>query len=272
MDPLGNHNHNHKPYCSSFTVSEEEFKVFHRIDREVYRTLTMDLKRDPSECMQVMGMWLWLERIGFRNVVYKIFSLPTPLVNDLAEETLTCLNAMLPSSLERDMDSIPLLQSVLDKDISLQFLHQHHADAVQGVAKMVQEVCIRAFSDIKMMVMQQQHRVENRNNGGSGGGEVVPAEARTMFVTFSKGYRVAERELRDFLTMAYGDCIEALYMQEVQHPNHQPLFARIVFRKPSTIDVVLRGATKVKFSINGKDVWARKFVPKNSTSSLNIRI
>ncbi|QHO50130.1 uncharacterized protein DS421_1g19980 [Arachis hypogaea] len=203
---------------------------------------------------------------------YKILSLPTPLVNDIAEETLTCLNAMLSSSLEGGMDSIPLLQSVLDKDISLQFLHQHHADAVQGVAKMVQEVCIRAFSDIKMMVMQQQHRVENRNNGGSGGGEVVPAEARTMFVTFSKGYRVAERELREFLTMAYGDCIEALYMQEVQHPNHQPLFARIVFRKASTIDVVLRGATKVKFSINGKDVWARKFVPKNSTSSLNIRI
>ncbi|RYR68075.1 hypothetical protein Ahy_A03g014536 isoform C [Arachis hypogaea] len=57
-------------------------------------------------------------------------------------------------------------------------------------------------------------------------------------------YRVEEREVREFLTMAYGDCIEALYMKEVQHPNHQSLFARIVFRRASTINVMLKGATK----------------------------
>ncbi|MED6192979.1 hypothetical protein PIB30_014967 [Stylosanthes scabra] len=272
MDPLQNQN----PSSSFvFSLSEEEFIVFHKMDRELYRTLIMNLKRDPSECMQVMGMWLWLERIGFRNVVTNILSLPCLLINDVADETLACLNVILPSSSSltsssmEGMDTIPLLQSILDKDISLHFFHQNRAEALQGVAKVVQEVCVRAFSDIMASKIAEK---KMNNNNNSGGGEAVPAEQRTMFVTFSKGYKVEEREVREFLTMAYGDCIEALYMQEVQHPNEQSLFARVVFRKASTIDVMLKGASKVKFTINGKHVCARKFVPKTSTSTSGTRV
>ncbi|OMO91801.1 hypothetical protein COLO4_18099 [Corchorus olitorius] len=89
----------------------------------------------------------------------------------------------------------------------------------------------------------------------------VPPDDRTMFVTFSKGYPVYEWEVREFFGRAYGDCIESLHMQEVQ-PNQQSLFARIVFHSVSSIEMILNGMSKVKFTINGKHVWARKFVPK----------
>lgn len=91
----------------------------------------------------------------------------------------------------------------------------------------------------------------------------VPAEERTMFVTFSKGYPVSEWEVTNFLTTNYGDCIESFYMQnEVGVPNNHPLFARVVFFSPLTIDRILDGATRAKFSINGRHVWMRKFVPQ----------
>ncbi|XP_030530431.2 uncharacterized protein LOC115740920 [Rhodamnia argentea] len=93
----------------------------------------------------------------------------------------------------------------------------------------------------------------------------VPPDDRTLFVTFSKGYPVHEWEVVEFLTRAFGDCVEALHMQEVQ-TGEQPLFARVVFQSASTIDQVLGTSGKAKFIINGKHVWARKFVPKRNHS------
>ncbi|MFS7964620.1 hypothetical protein Hanom_Chr08g00752471 [Helianthus anomalus] len=62
----------------------------------------------------------------------------------------------------------------------------------------------------------------------------------------------------------FGDIIQSLHMQPVE-AGTQPLFARIVVRNPSSLKAVigkdgLQG--KSKYVINGKHVWARKFVPR----------
>ncbi|KAL9684092.1 hypothetical protein QQ045_021524 [Rhodiola kirilowii] len=95
---------------------------------------------------------------------------------------------------------------------------------------------------------------------------LVPAEQRTLFVTFSKGYRVNEPELRAFITHWFGNCIESVYMQETQG-GEQPLYARIAFFSPETIEIILNGCEKNKFTINGKHVWVRKFIPKNQRTN-----
>ncbi|KAL3579272.1 hypothetical protein D5086_020776 [Populus alba] len=43
-------------------VSPEEFKIFHTIDRTLYTRLVVNLNRDPADSMQVMALWIWLER------------------------------------------------------------------------------------------------------------------------------------------------------------------------------------------------------------------
>uniref|UniRef100_A0A7N0UVD9 RRM domain-containing protein n=1 Tax=Kalanchoe fedtschenkoi TaxID=63787 RepID=A0A7N0UVD9_KALFE len=97
----------------------------------------------------------------------------------------------------------------------------------------------------------------------------LPPEQRTLFVTFSKGYRVNEYELREFITLCFGNCIETLSMQET-HGDEQPLYARVVFYRPETTNIVLNGEEKAKFTINGKHVWARKFVPRNPRSFFHL--
>lgn len=64
--------------------------------------------------------------------------------------------------------------------------------------------------------------------------------------------------------------IEEVYMQEVEM-TEQPLYARLVVRWNAVhlIDRVLEGRVKVKFSINGKHVWARKYVRKTTKSPPN---
>ncbi|CAH1425220.1 unnamed protein product [Lactuca virosa] len=92
--------------------------------------------------------------------------------------------------------------------------------------------------------------------------EEVPPENRTIFLTFSKGYPISENEVKLYFTRIFGDFIESIYMQPVAGEN-QPLFARIVARSPSMVRAVVErdGADgRSKYYINGKHVWARKFV------------
>ncbi|KAJ0090274.1 hypothetical protein Patl1_13588 [Pistacia atlantica] len=277
-------------------VSQEEFKIFHEIDRELYTILAINLWRDPVDSMQIMALWLWLERTGFNNVVKKILSLPYTLINELADEAVICLNCInndhSPCSSENN--DIPLMQCLMEKEISLRFFYDNRLNAIQGVAKIASDVCIRAVTDImqqavernasqsladsqKMMAQSFQKSLvqpgfqvrfcPNEMVQSWTQQNEVPADDRTMFVTFSKGYPVLEREVREFFTSAYGDCIESLHMQEVQS-TEQSLFARIVFHSASSINVILNGMGKAKFTINGKHVWARKFIPKRPKSLL----
>ncbi|KAL5768520.1 hypothetical protein ACOSP7_015065 [Xanthoceras sorbifolium] len=275
---------------SFFFVSNEEFKAFHTIDRELYTLLVITLMRDPVEAIQIMALWLWLERTGFKYVVKKILSLPTMLINELADEAITCLNCINNDHFAglSDANDIPLMQCLMEKEISLRFVHDYRLSATQGVARIVNEVCIRALTDIMQLAIQRnaaQSLADNQKMMAHSfqpplyhlgvpqqmvqpqiqENAEVPPDARTMFLTFSKGYPVLEREVREFFRRGYGDCIESLHMQEVQ-PNEQSLFARIIFCSASTIDVILNGVAKAKFTINGKHVWARKFVPKRPKS------
>ena len=284
-------------HSSSSFLSQEEFNAFHKIDRKLYSLLVINLWRDPVESMQVMALWLWLEHMGFDNVVYKILLLPYILVNELADEAIIYLNCIHTNQISSSFDNndIPLIQSLMEKKISLHFFLENQLNGVVGIAKIVNEVCITALSDIMQQAVERnasQSVAESQmvlsppthhslvHHGlchvGLGGGDLiqprtlgneVPIDDRTIFVTFSKGYPVQEREIREFFTRSYGICIESLHIQEAQ-PHQQVLFARIIFQTTSTVEMILSGMGKVKFTINGKHVWARKFVPKHAKSSL----
>ncbi|KAL6527099.1 hypothetical protein OROGR_016189 [Orobanche gracilis] len=88
----------------------------------------------------------------------------------------------------------------------------------------------------------------------------VPADDRTVFLTFSKGYPITKDEVREFFTRRFGDFIEDLIMQEVGE-DEQVLYARMVARSEAVIEGIVRG-NKAKYIINGKHVWARKYVKK----------
>ncbi|XP_010068858.2 uncharacterized protein LOC104455833 [Eucalyptus grandis] len=93
----------------------------------------------------------------------------------------------------------------------------------------------------------------------------VPPDERTIFLTFSKGYPIPENEVREYFTRRFGNFIEELHMQEVP-PEEQALYARVVVRPASLIDTILSSRSKAKFTINGKHVWARRYVRKTVKS------
>ncbi|KAA8523323.1 hypothetical protein F0562_009746 [Nyssa sinensis] len=285
---------------SPIFISQEDFNLFHAIDRELYNLLVNDLWRDPLESMQVMTLWLWLEQRGFNNVVTKILSLPLSLINEVADEAVTCISCINNAFflLSSESTEIPLTESLMKEGISLQYFHENRGIVIRGFAQIETEVCFKAFTDIMQHAIRRncllKLAAENHmfvspacyqssvhpgfaGMGRLGGNMVqgqtqedeVPPDDRTMFVTFSKGYPVSEREVRQFFTRSFGKCVESLYMQEVP-PNEQSLYARIVFFSASAIDMILNGQEKVKYNINGKHIWARKFVPKHPTPRASV--
>ncbi|XP_009147908.1 uncharacterized protein LOC103871416 [Brassica rapa] len=97
---------------------------------------------------------------------------------------------------------------------------------------------------------------------------VVLADDRTVFLTFSKGYPISESEVMVYFTRIFGEVIETILMQEVEE-NEQPLFARMVLKMEcaSKMDDIVGPGNKRKFTIDGKHVWARKYVRKNPSST-----
>ncbi|KAK4415763.1 hypothetical protein Salat_2683700 [Sesamum alatum] len=279
-------------------VTLDEFKLFHGIDRTLYAVLVRDLGRDPLECLHIMGLWLWLERGGFCNFVSKILSLPPFLINELADEAVICLKC-INTQLSEAAAEIPLTHSLAKKDISLQFFHDNKHTARPEIQSLISGVCIPSLSDIMekswrtespglthSQIVVPSHAVSTSSTNLIPAGSLVdslsvfsdlrgngnvkarpPNETsrneRTMFVTFSKGYPVTEIEVRQFFARLFGNCIESFHMQEVVSPNEQALYAKIVFLRSSFIRAILSGVGKAKFTINGKHVWMRKFVPKN---------
>ncbi|OMO71593.1 hypothetical protein CCACVL1_18142 [Corchorus capsularis] len=144
---------------SSSTVSHEEFKLFHNIDRGIFIRLVLNLRRDIGESLNVMGLLLWLEHgIYAPNLIYEIQHWPDSGINDLAEEAIKCLNCMenieFPSFYEDSNLIIPLIRQVTKNGISLRLIHENRHCVIRGIVKLVEDVCIRAFDDITKQVLQ----------------------------------------------------------------------------------------------------------------------
>ncbi|KAF6146747.1 hypothetical protein GIB67_009033 [Kingdonia uniflora] len=307
------------------SLTDEEIKSIHTIERKIFKRLVSNLGRDIGVSMQIIALWLWLEQMGFPSVIHQVSGLPDIVLNSLAEEAVTCLRSLENRSSFQGRDILFTLNLMERYGISLQFIHENQICALKEVTSILVERCMRAFSDISIVPQAI------KSQGGVQEGQMIPTMAsnipsflltsptqpsqvyspipspawilpdnhfskiqivnnnlemgepsishpnmdlmlissnlkeearednRIMFVTFSRGYPVTKVELHEFLTRRYGDCIEAIYMQDGT-PDAQPLFARVVFYSSSFIDTILGGNEKESFVINGKHVRMRRYM------------
>ncbi|VFQ81329.1 unnamed protein product [Cuscuta campestris] len=265
-------------------VPIEMTKLFHRIDRELYSALVFNLQCNPRASMLAIAFWIWLEHITLENVVTKILlSSSLEMINGLFNEAVICLGCIANTMcyFSHTSSELSLTQHLLGQHLSLKYLYENRVVASDGIKNIVSRVCLKALKDLMEMAIHintQQHLVQSEmahincflGDLSSQSGGVprrmptikAPKGKRTMFATFSKGIPVCEGEIRLFFEEMFGDCIDSISMQVVK-PNEQPLFALVVFTTPGIIDFILNGTAKAKFSINGKPVWMRKFLPKS---------
>lgn len=250
-------------------ISDQEIRLFHKLDREVLCCLLLKLGLDPCQCLLIMTLWLWLENVGYPNLIPQIPSLPYPLLNAIANEAQSCLLCLSEESPQIPKNGgLPLSASLLRKHISLHLFHLRRFTAIAGIKSVLNNLSIRIFSDILQSVL----------GPSPGPGLVVPGfphplfggltwtrrpsdEDRTMFLTFSRGFRVTCEEVIELFNGKFGESsVESINMGETDTlGNDQPLFATMVVDGVHTVDRILMGKRIAKFKINGKHIWARKY-------------
>ncbi|KAL8533059.1 hypothetical protein ACS0TY_009348 [Phlomoides rotata] len=325
-------NDNSKPTQTLFPletcpqVSDDDFNLFHSIDRDLYTRLLQTLGRDPTESVRIMAFWMWLEReSNDGKLVKRLLSLPPLLLNEVADETKVCLMCLESDKLHFGGE-ISLLPEILNCPIvSLRFFHENRSAVLRSIAKLISTVCARAFRDIPERVRRgntavevpavipammfnphvtlhhpalalqmphsppvaarlplhigggfpaldlaaQRHLMTNNDlgemvNRNVSREENLPIDDRTVFLTFSKGYPTTEDEVKDYFTRRFGDFIEELILQDVGE-DEQVLYARMIVNATAVgvIEEIVGRGNKAKYTINGKHVWARKYVKKS---------
>ncbi|TKY58976.1 hypothetical protein E2542_SST16051 [Spatholobus suberectus] len=222
-------------------------------------------------------------------------TLVNALVNEAAS-CIKCLeaeNSITPSS-----GGLPLTRRLTQKDISLRIFSEKRYTIIAGIKSVLKNICARIFVDVLQIVLKSKNinkastsrgNISNMpltvpgfphplfgtfdmppNNTmnsdlfderiwmGNGPCDDVTTDDKSMFLTFSRGFPVSEREVRQLFTCAYGDCVQNLSMGNAD-VNDQSLFAIMVLKTVEIVDQILKGKRVAKLQINGKHIWARKY-------------
>ncbi|VVB00793.1 unnamed protein product [Arabis nemorensis] len=214
------------------------------------------------ESIQVIGFLFLLEQNHYaRNLISSLVSLPDAFIDAVANQTLVCLSLLFykdyyssmfvganNNNNNYDQSLIPLIIRVTGGRLSLNVINQNRKSLLDGLTIILNDVCDPAFEDLCA-------RAERYNK------EKILALEREKAIENLKKIR------------RFGEVIEEIVMQEVEE-NEQPLYARMVLKMcyVSKMEQIVRRRSRNKFTINGKHVWARKYVRKNLTSSASPHI
>lgn len=135
-------------------ITLSQIQLFHKIDREVFCSLLLKLSLEPSQCLLIMSLWLWLENVGYPNVVPQLSGLTISLLHAMAEEAQACLKTLQDDNFRVPKNGgLPLTSTLLAKEISLQLFHLKRFTAIAGIKSVLNNVSIKIFSDILRNVL-----------------------------------------------------------------------------------------------------------------------
>lgn len=274
------------------SITLEELCLFHTVDREIFSRLVISLMRHQGESLLVMALYLWLENKRFPKILFKMVSLGDLVVNALANEASTCLQTLKSKTPPISLDGgMPLTTTLMGRDISFHMIYQIKFTVVAEIKLFLNNVCAFIFTDIlqEVLVFPSSQKISHRPivvpgfphplfghikitplplnhvmppGAVSGWSDIieVPIKDRTLFLTFSRGYAVTEEEVRELFKSEFGDCVDYVEMGGLSPSIDKPLYARMALRSVSTMDEMFNGNNVAKFRINGKHVWARKYI------------
>lgn len=135
-------------------LTEREIHMFHKADREVFCCLLLKLGLDPAQCLIVMALWLWLENVGYPNVIPQLVGLSNRMLNAMVNEARACLKCLEEETSHIPKGGgLPLTTTLIDKEISLHLFHLRRFTAIAGIKSLLNNVCVRIFADILYNVL-----------------------------------------------------------------------------------------------------------------------
>ncbi|KAE8712204.1 putative Major facilitator superfamily protein [Hibiscus syriacus] len=256
--------------ASPSQLSLKQLRDFHHIDRIAYSRL-ITLNSDPFHAMKIVAFWNTLEKIGIKHLVYNLERFSDSSLFSLAKDSVLCLQCLYSSSqqifpwLRLDF---PEMNKLVSQEILLGFLVKNREILKRMIKGFVKDVCEAAFL--------QQNLGHKRSYPYGGQPNSVTAtdenkevlkegkidwEDKTLFMTFSRGHPVSNKEIKGFIAGKFGSRVEAICMDK--NPK-QRLFACVVLKSHADMSRIVGTNKLAQHVINGKQVRVRRFVPKSN--------
>ncbi|TVU13838.1 hypothetical protein EJB05_37269, partial [Eragrostis curvula] len=254
--------------------------TFHRPDRAAYEHLvSLGAGRQPARDAVALLMWLHRRCCAGRDAVTRVPAIVCTRA-DAARLVYEARTVLAGVPLPEMMSSPALVARLSGPDAARVrgLLALTPADALRrGVEEVVAGIGTLVFDDRLHELMWLYEE------GGSGGvlppalaapyrgcsraasGAAPPPEeddGRSLFLTFSKGLiPLTHDEIEDYFAQRWGNCVEKVMIEKTPL-GEPPSYGRIVLSSASAVAVILGGQSLVKLVVNGRQVWARKYVPR----------
>ncbi|MQL90391.1 hypothetical protein Taro_022984 [Colocasia esculenta] len=238
---------------------------FHRLEGKVYEKV-LSMGKEPADAKHLVALWMWLEQLGFDDMVRRVKSSPREASLRLlreAEAILDCLRQGSPPPARGTAALTQTTQSAKDAP-NLRFFFVHRDVAIRsmvsvldGVGRVIfDDALIRAASDAdaglpvdKKLRNELEAPYESRV-------EPTPEGRRSMFLTFPPGQPLPSEVITDYFTGRWGVCVEKMEM--VQPPK----YGRVVFNSPSLLPLLLIDEQFAEFEmVQGMRMWGRRCSP-----------
>ncbi|KAK3145012.1 hypothetical protein QOZ80_4AG0321350 [Eleusine coracana subsp. coracana] len=257
--------------------------TFHRIDRGAYdRLLFLGAGHEPAR--DAVALLMWLHRSGACARVDPIARVPA-LVRDPAAAALLVdeARAVLDVHAAASVSATPFLSCLCGDDGARVRRLLLACCPRRGVAEVLHGVGALVFDDRLHALVQRYEeeggarlpselaapylRLYGTSAALAAAAQIEEEDGRSLFITFSKGFPLTREEIIGFFTEMWGaDCV-AKVMMEKTPAGEPPTYGRIVLRRASIVSEVLGGRPLVKLVVNGRQLWARKYVPRLSMAT-----
>ncbi|KAL1828100.1 hypothetical protein ACET3Z_006512 [Daucus carota] len=130
-------------------TTHENFNLFHTSDRTLFYRLVYRLGRNVCESMHVVAFLIWLEKVRYsQNAIHKLMAWPFYLLDQVANEIAGFLSCLGREEIGRQFICLFSVRKLCSLHIDLFEFHANRIQILEGVNKIVSEICMRAFKDI----------------------------------------------------------------------------------------------------------------------------
>ncbi|EHA8589150.1 hypothetical protein COCNU_scaffold008284G000030 [Cocos nucifera] len=243
-------------------VSVRDVLLFHKQELRLFDMLRA---RIPAFAQRILALWLWLELLGINVVAFVCGCRNRDVVHRLIDEALQILGQLCQNAplLTEDNVKIPLTAALAVEPFNLRFFHYHRDRAVRGIAHILDGVGKLIFDDNLLALLGAYETgalpelPEELARPYHLAAVPAPADARSLFVTFSPAFPLSQEDIVVYFTGRWGCCLERVTLEN--EPGLKPMYGLVVFTTESFVGLVVSGERMVRFMINGKPLWARKY-------------
>ncbi|CAA6670295.1 unnamed protein product [Spirodela intermedia] len=227
------------------------------------------MNRESVEARKVVALWMWLESMGFPNMVRRAKNAPADVFQRLLLEAEAILDSLHQGNPKTSQNATAIFLTAYGArdPITLQFFYANRDLGIRSIVAILDSVGRIIFNDELVKASRES----------DAGRQLEPslAEAlqapyihmmepthedyRSMLVTFHPGSNVTPEIIINYFVGRWGVSVERVDLdldpKLGQWEGPMPTYGRVVFTSPSFLPLLLNGGHYAEFNIDGLFMW-----------------